>query len=266
MTIYLEPEYAKNKEKALKIAKKLIDVRIADVINVKENYEKKTITIEMDKQKAEERDVDMKELEEKIIKTMKQNCKKNKNTLTITAKTDILKTRKTLQKMQNTRIQGIKGIEKTILTEENKEHIIKTRGTNIKAVLKLPEIDATRTTTNDIKEIATVLGIEAGRTAIIKELTNVLKENNIAVDIRHIMLLADIMCYTGDIKGIVRTGITREKSSPFSRAAFEETVKHLIDAAFKGEKEKLEGVVENIIVGQPIKVGTGTVELQMKEK
>jgi DNA-directed RNA polymerase subunit A" len=72
------------------------------------------------------------------------------------------------------------------------------------------------------------------------------------------------MTFSGDIKGIVRTGITKGKSSTFARAAFEETTKHLLDAAFKGEKETLNGVVENMIVGQPIKVGTGIVELLMK--
>ena len=45
-----------------------------------------------------------------------------------------------------------------------------------------------------------------------------------------------------------------------------ETVKHLLDAAFKGEKDDLNGVVENIIVGQPVKVGTGNVEIIMKKK
>ncbi|MCD6434478.1 MAG: DNA-directed RNA polymerase subunit A'', partial [Candidatus Diapherotrites archaeon] len=87
---------------------------------------------------------------------------------------------------------------------------------------------------------------------------------NILVDIRHIMLLADLMTYSGSIKGVVRTGITKEKESPFARAAFEETVKHLLEAAFKGEEEKLQGVVENIIVGVPIKIGTGTVELVLE--
>ena len=82
---------------------------------------------------------------------------------------------------------------------------------------------------------------------------------------RHIILLADLMSYDGAIRGIVRTGITREKSSPFARAAFEETTKHLLDAAFHGEKENLQGVVENIIVGQPIKVGTGLVDLVMHQ-
>jgi len=98
----------------------------------------------------------------------------------------------------------------------------------------------------------------------VRELSRVLKENNIAIDVRHIMLLADLMTFDGSIRGIVRTGITREKSSPFARAAFEETVKHLLDAAFAGQLETLDGVVENIIVGQPIKVGTGLVNLVMK--
>ena len=73
------------------------------------------------------------------------------------------------------------------------------------------------------------------------------------------------MTWDGDIKGIVRTGIARQKSSPFARAAFEETVKHLLEASFEGEIERLEGVVENIIVGQPIKVGTGRGKLVMKK-
>ena len=143
--------------------------------------------------------------------------------------------------------------------------MIKTRGTNLKAMVKLPEVDGGRTTTNDIKEISAVLGIESGRMAIVNELEGVLKENGISVDVRHVMLLADLMTWDGEIRGIVRTGITRGKSSPFARASFEETVKHLLEASFSGEIENLEGVVENIIVGQPIKVGTGRVSLVMKK-
>ena len=136
---------------------------------------------------------------------------------------------------------------------------------NLKTIIKMPEVDGARTTTNDIKEIGRVLGIEAARNAIVKELHDVLVvRNDINVDIRHIMLLADLMTYDGDVKGIVRSGITRGKTSPFARAAFEETTKHLLDAAFKGEREMLQGVVENIIVGQPIRVGTGIVKLVMK--
>ena len=178
----------------------------------------------------------------------------------------LLKIRRSLNKLKNVRIQGIRGIEKVILSKSGDgENVIKTRGTNLKALVKLPEIDGAKTTTNDIKEISKVLGIEAGRIAVVNELSGVLRENGIAVDIRHIMLLSDLMTWDGEIRGIVRTGITRGKSSPFARASFEETVKHLLEASFSGEVEQLEGVVENIIVGQPIKVGTGRVSLVMKK-
>jgi len=166
----------------------------------------------------------------------------------------------------NTRVHGVRGVTKVLVVKENEKFVIKTSGSNLKAIFKMPGVDITRTITNDIMEISKNLGIEAGRTMIVSELHKTLEENGILVDIRHLLLLADLMAHNGEIKGIVRTGITRAKTSPFARAAFEETVKHLLDASFKGERDYLEGVVENIIVGQPIKVGTGIVELLMKTK
>jgi DNA-directed RNA polymerase subunit A" len=177
----------------------------------------------------------------------------------------LLKIRKSLLKMLNLKVQGVKGIEKALVSEEHGEFVVKTSGSNLKAVLKLDKIDPTRTITNDIIETSKTLGIESGRLMIVNELRKTLEDNGIDVDLRHIMLLADLMTNTGTVKGIVRTGITREKASPFARAAFEETVKHLLDASFKGEIEQLQGVVENIIVGQPIKVGTGIVGLVIKK-
>ncbi len=266
MTIYLMDEKMKEDfGKADAFAKTLIDVRVLDVVEVHEDLSKNRVTIQMAKDKAKERNITLDDLADKIEKQLKAKPKRKENELEFVFKDEpLLKIRRNINKLLNTRAQGIKGIEKTIVIKEGKEFVIKTSGSNLKALIKLPEVDLARTTTNDIKEISKVLGIEAGRMAIINELVKVLKENGIAVDVRHIMLLADLMTHDGDIKGIVRTGISRGKSSPFARAAFEETVKHLLDAAFKGEREELQGVVENIIVGQPIKVGTGMVNLVMK--
>ena len=266
MTIHMLDEKARKEFNAVdKFAKSLIDVRVLDVVRVTEEMDKKKVSIEMVKDEAKERNVDVEDLADKIEKQLKAKPTKRENMLIFTFKDDpLLKIRRNINKLLNTRVQGVRGIDKTIVVKEGEEYVIKTRGTNLKAVVKLEEVDGKRTTTNDIKEISKVLGIESGRAAIVKELHGVLRENNINVDVRHIMLLADLMTFEGDIKGIVRTGITREKASPFARAAFEETVKHLLDAAFKGEKDYLQGVAENIIVGQPIKVGTGTVNLVMK--
>ena len=269
MTIYLAPEINKDFEKVDALAKSMIDVRIDDVVRVEEDLEKKRVIVHLVPEEIKARNVDADALEKRIEKAVKAKPRTGKNVIEFHFKGEpLLDLRRTFNKLRNTRIQGIRGIEKTIVSKDEKlgEFVIKTSGSNLKAALRLPEVNPTVTTTNDIKELSKVLGIEAGRYAIATELHKTLDENNISVDQRHILLLADLMTWDGDIKGIVRTGITRQKSSPFARAAFEETVKHLLDAAFKGEHEELQGVVENIIVGQPIKVGTGTVQLVMSSK
>jgi len=268
MTIYLSGEFAKNRAKAEKFAKSLIDVRGEEVMRVKEDFSKKIVELEMREEKVKAKNLDQAELVGKIkalVVKGKASKRGNKLLIVFPRNYPLLKIRNELLKILRKRVQGVSGIEKTIVTEKNGEFVIQTVGTNLKTVLRKKEVDITRTTTNDIAEISKVLGIEAGRTSIISELHKTLDENGIDVDIRHIILLADVVSFTGEIKGTVRTGIMREKDSPFARAAFEETVKHLLNAALEGEREELQGVVENIIVGQPINIGTGTVELIMKE-
>ena len=86
------------------------------------------------------------------------------------------------------------------------------------------------------------------------------------MDLRHIMAVADIMTADGSIRAIGRHGVSKEKESVLSRAAFEITVSHLLKASRRGETDNLGGVAENIIVGQPVNLGTGSVELIMKRK
>ena len=265
MTIYLEGELKQDREKAKMFANSLVDERISDILNITEDFKNRKFTVKIKEDEAREKGIDGKKILDKIDKKLKFKVREIPHGMEFFIGTEeLLKVRKKILKLAQVRLQGIKGIQKVILVEEKGEVVVKTSGSNLKMILKMNEVDGSRTTTNDIKEISKVLGIEAGRNAILNELRNVLKENGIQVDPRHVSLLADMMTNDGEIRGIVRTGITRGKSSPFARAAFEETIKLLIDAAFRGEKETLQGVVENIIVGQPIKVGTGLVDLVMK--
>ena len=128
-------------------------------------------------------------------------------------------------------------------------------------VMQVEHIDISRTSTNSINEIYHVLGIEAARNAIIREASNTLEEQGLAVDIRHLMLVSDIMTNDGDVKAIGRHGISGRKSSVLARAAFEITSTHLLRAGMTGEIDTLDGVAENIIVGQPVTLGTGAVNL-----
>ncbi|RME60186.1 MAG: DNA-directed RNA polymerase subunit A'', partial [Candidatus Dadabacteria bacterium] len=109
-----------------------------------------------------------------------------------------------------------------------------------------------------------VLGIEAARQLLFNELEKVYNDNGIDIDLRHLGLLADAMCFDGNVRGVVRSGIVSSKVSPLARASFEQTEKVLFEASFNEEEEKFNGIIENILAGLPICVGVGRVELIMK--
>jgi DNA-directed RNA polymerase subunit A" len=161
-------------------------------------------------------------------------------------------------------ITPIKGITNAMVTKEGKDWVIKTIGSNLSEVLKLEEVDPKRTITTNIHEVAEVLGIEAARNIIIREITKTLNEQGLDVDIRHITLLADIMTYTGKVRPIGRYGIAGTKTSVLARAAFEETIKHLIKATVRGEVDEFKGIFENVLIGKVIPAGTGMFELIAK--
>jgi DNA-directed RNA polymerase subunit A" len=148
--------------------------------------------------------------------------------------------------------------------EPDKEFVLYTEGSALGKVLEIEGVDASRTTCNNIHEIHRQLGIEAAREAIIEETMDTLEEQGLGdVNIRHLMLVADIMTNRGEIQSIGRHGISGNKESVLARAAFEVTVNHLLEAAIHGEVDDLNGVTENVIVGKPIKLGTGDVDLRM---
>jgi DNA-directed RNA polymerase beta' subunit len=158
----------------------------------------------------------------------------------------------------------VKSIEHVTVEKEGNEWVIYTSGSNLKEVLKRPEVDHRRTVTNDIFQIYEVLGIEAARNAIIYELKKTLEEQGLDVDVRHLMLVADIMTRDGVIRQTGRYGIVSTKESVFSRAAFEITVPVLKNASLRGEEDRLKGVTENLIVGSRAPVGTGLVDVYMQ--
>ncbi|MHA2346124.1 MAG: DNA-directed RNA polymerase subunit A'', partial [Candidatus Hodarchaeales archaeon] len=169
------------------------------------------------------------------------------------------------EKIRDLKLKGVKGISRVIMSKDQEldEWVLYTAGSNLPDVLSIPGVDPTRIKTNHIQEIRDTLGIEATRQAIIDEATAVLQEQGLDVDIRHIMLVADIMSQDGNLRQIGRHGISGEKESVLARASFEVTVKHLLNSAARGERDKLRGITENVIIGQIIPLGTGTVDLIM---
>ncbi|GAA0651782.1 DNA-directed RNA polymerase subunit A'' [Salarchaeum japonicum] len=176
-----------------------------------------------------------------------------------------------VEQLRDVVFKGIEDITRVVVrkedTEEGEEFVLYTEGSALKKVLRIDGVDATRTSCNNIHEIHKTLGIEAAREAIINETMDTLEEQGLGdVNIRHLMLVADIMTNDGTIQSIGRHGISGNKDSVLARAAFEVTVNHLLDAAIYGEADDLDGVIENVIVGKPVKLGTGDVDLRMGSK
>ena len=164
--------------------------------------------------------------------------------------------------------KGIEEIDRVVIRKEeidgDEEFVLYTEGSAFGDALDIEGVDASRTTCNNIHEIYRSLGVEAARETIIDETKNTLEEQGLDdVNVRHLMLVADIMTNNGEIDSIGRHGISGSKDSVLARAAFEVTVNHLLDAAIHGEYDELDGVIENVIAGKPISLGTGDVDLRM---
>ncbi|HDM24088.1 MAG TPA: DNA-directed RNA polymerase subunit A'', partial [Candidatus Bathyarchaeota archaeon] len=169
-------------------------------------------------------------------------------------------------KILQTIVKGIKGVKKVVIQKMGDEYVLQTDGTNLEKTIKLPEVDYTRTISNDIFEIARVLGIEAARNAIVNEISKVLTEQGLDVDQRYINLVADTLTSSGTIMAIGRKGLAGSKSSPLTRMSFEITVKKIVDAALRGCEDRLTGIIENIIVGGMPRVGTNLPLLLIKRE
>lgn len=117
---------------------------------------------------------------------------------------------------------------------------------------------------NNVMEVATVLGIEAAREVIIKEIQETMQSHGIGIDPRHLKLLADNMTYKGRVLGYTRHGMSKMKESALMLASFERTADHLFEAAYYGQKDPIAGVSESIISGTPIRLGTGFFDLLYK--
>ena len=265
MTVFLEGEYASDRDKAMGLGWEIEVTRVNDIADIITDTDEMKVYITFDRASLEQRNITFDDVKAKL-QTI-QNVSIEFGDYVVVFIPQERKYRDLLQIVEKVRfmsIKGIDGIKRVVVRKEGDEYVLYTEGSSLKKVLQLEGIDHTRTKTNNTNEMADVFGIEAARNSIIEEAMNTLREQGLNVDVRHIMLVADMMTIDGDVKQIGRHGIAGEKTSVLSRAAFEVTVNHLLDAAIRGEVDELSGVTENVIVGQPILLGTGDVRLIAK--
>ena len=274
MTIALSKEYpedyAYDREKTRALAWEIEATKIDHIADVTTDLSQMKLIIDLHEKAMESRNITIEQVKEKFneeLNVMVNISSAIDNQIIISPEEPSYRELLQLAKnIHNVTLKGIEGIKRVVVRKEGDEYTLYTEGSALNDVFQFEGVDKTRTSTNNINEIYEVLGIEAARNAIIKEATDTLREQGLTVDIRHIMLVADLMTCDGEVKQIGRHGISGEKASVFARAAFEVTVNHLLDAGMRGDVDKLEGVTENIIVGQPIRMGTGDVHLISRRK
>ncbi|MFD1644237.1 DNA-directed RNA polymerase subunit A'' [Haloarchaeobius litoreus] len=276
MTVHLDDEYGTDREKAHEVVWKIEATKILALGDISTNVADMRVHIDLNPDTLQERWPTVDSVDE-IAGEVAEIIEDSLGVKTVQQGTDVEfgpeepSYRDLLQLVEELREVTFKGIEEIARvvirkeeTEDGEEFVLYTEGSAFGDVLTIEGVDASRTTCNNIHEIHSELGIEAARETIIEETKTTLEEQGLDdVNVRHLMLVADIMTNRGEIESIGRHGISGSKDSVLARAAFEVTVNHLLDAAIHGEVDDLNGVTENVIVGKPIKLGTGDVNLKM---
>lgn len=269
MTVYLKSSF-NTIDKAYKVAAEIQETRLMDVsIQPAVDLLNMQIEIPLDLKEIRERQIKINKIVDIIKEAFKDiNIRVTTDKILVKPKSEI--TVKQLQKLKTkileAHIKGVKGISEIRVSKKESEWVINTLGSNLYKVLFIQGIDAKRTQTNNIHEVLKALGIEAARQSIINDVVDTMKEGGLDVDVRHIMLVADVMTADGSIKAIGRYGVAGTKGSVLARANFEETIKHLTKAAVKAEVDNLESVIENVMINQVVPIGTGMFKLVFKPK
>ena len=266
MTIFLNKEF-NNEEEAEKLAKKIKEKRLKNFLeSISLDLTNKRITMEIKKIKKSE----FEEIVDKLGKKFKSaeiKVKENQIIMEFEGSEEdeeeisISDLQKLKKKLIGLSVSGVPGIHNAVVVKEGDEWVIKTYGSNLHQILMLSEVDVRRCYTNNIFEIRDILGIEAAREALFREIKETLSQQGLNVNERHIMLIVDIMVFTGEVKPVGRYGVAGMKSSVLTKAGFEETVKHLVKASVMGEEDNFKGIFENVMINQQVPAGTGMFEL-----
>lgn len=271
MEVYLNKKYSQSPSKVKEIANKIKGNTLSDLaseflLNIMENK----VEVKLSRKKLQEMDINSKQIADTITSSLKtvvvEQDRDNlivKSTVQQTKLSDLYKLK---ERCKEVHICGVKKVTQVFPVKQEEEYTILCSGSNLKEVFEIEEVDPSKTRTNNIFEIASILGIEAARQAIIDETLKVLEEQGLNIDIRHIMLLADVMTRSGEIRGVTRSGITKGKESVLAKASFETPIKHLVNASLIGERDQLSSVIENVMLNQAIPLGTGLPGLMAKMK
>lgn len=138
-------------------------------------------------------------------------------------------------------------------------YFIMTEGSNLEAILALPWVDETRTTSNDLHQTASTLGVEAAQTAFTTELAGLIKSTGKYIDPRSIDTCAEFMFCRGRIYGMNYTGFRNQEIGVFSLSTFERPYYVLTSGASHGMWEPTNTISAAIATNEAPLIGTGGV-------
>lgn len=257
MEIYLKGEY-NNEKDARSLAERIKEVMIKDIASeIDLDFTNKKIEIKLDKEGLKQSHITPKKVVERLH-GLGFAVKERGDAITINAsEQEFREIYQLKEKLKKTIISGVKGIKQILIVKKDRDYVIMTLGTNLKKMLEMKEINPDKLLSNDLHEVCAVFGVEAARQLIINEIQQVLNTQGLNIDEHHLKLVSDAMTNTGEVKGVTRIGIIAQKSSVLARATFETPDKQFVNASIKGNKDRLTSVVENVILNQPVPIGTG---------
>ncbi len=264
MEIYLNKEF--NDEKNAKIfAEKIKEITLKEIASeINLDFGDKKIEIVINREGLRQTHSSVKKIVEKL-NDLGFDAKEKVNSIILNANEMTFKEIYKLKvKLKETIISGVKDVKQILVVKRDRDFVIITLGTNLKELIQMKEVNTDKIISNDFYEVAGIFGIEAARQLLVNEIQDVLKSQGLDIDIRHLKLATDAMTNNGEVKGVTRMGIIAQKSSILARATFETPVKQFVNATIKGSKDELLSVIENIILNQPVPIGTGLPGLLVK--
>ncbi len=264
MEIYLNKEY--NDEKNAKVlAEKIKEITLKEIASeIHLDFGSKKIEIQINKEGLRQTHSSVKTIVDRLNDLGFDVKEKGDSIFLNAGDMNFKEIYKLKEKLKETIISGVKGVKQILVVKRDRDFVVITLGTNLKEIIAMKEVDERKTISNDFYEVADIFGIEAARQLIINEVVEVLKSQGLDIDMRHLKLISDAMTTTGEVKGVTRMGIIAQKSSVLARATFETPDKQFVNATIKGSKDELLSVIENIILNQPVPIGTGLPGLLVK--
>jgi len=264
MEIYLKKDY-NNEKDARTFAEKIKEVTMKDLASeIDLDFSSKKIEIKIDKEGIKQSHITIKKVIDKLNEIGFSAREKENSIIINAAEMSFKEIYRLKEKLKKTIISGVKGISQILIVKRDRDYVIITLGSNLDKILEMKETESNKLISNDLHEVASVFGIEAARQLIINEIQEVLNTQGLRIDKRHLKFVADAMTNTGEVKGVTRIGIIAQKSSILARATFETPIKQFVNSTIKGSKDNLVSVIENVILNQPVPIGTGLPGLLVK--